>query len=68
MPMWQEVPHRRDGIEESIELPGTTQQALVERTDVGVIVSISLLLPAGKTTDDGKAVAERMLMEARRKA
>lgn len=69
MTMWTAVAPRRDGIIEAVELPGTRQQALVERMEVmgeqGIIVSVSLLLPTG-TMDTGKDVAERMLMEARR--
>jgi hypothetical protein len=68
MPMWEPVENRREGILESHELSGRTQQALVENADrVGIIVSISILLPQGSTVDDGKSTATRMLIEANRR-
>lgn len=66
MPRWTPAEARREGVLESVELPGHRQQALVERTEVGIIVSISLLLEDA-TIDGGKIAAERMLIEARRR-
>lgn len=70
MTAWKSVPPRREGIVESVELPGSRQQALVEKIEEmgesGIIVSVSLMLYGEATMDIGKDVAERMLMEARR--
>lgn len=67
MPRWTEVPNRRDGILQSVELAGEKQQALVEQVDDvdRIIVSLSLMLKPGATMDDGKEVAEQMLVTAR---
>jgi hypothetical protein len=63
---WETIPARREDIEETQELAGETQQAMVERLgDRVVIVSVSLMHKG--TMDEGKDIAERILVEARRK-
>jgi len=65
MPRWETIPPRREGTIETQELAGKTQQAMVEGLgEQVVIVSVSLMHMG--TVDEGKSIAERMLMEARR--